>query len=172
MQANTATNLTADQTTQEQTTTSASNFIIQHVYVKDISFESPNPPYTFDNAWQPELEVNLATQSKVIKDTQHEVVLTITTKVSVNNKLAFLVEVKQAGSFLITGLTPEQLHHALGSFCPNILFPFAREVIADLVTRGGYPQLLLAPVNFDALYQQHLTEQNNGSTAQHDASAN
>lgn len=172
MQANTPENLTNATANKPQNTAATSNFIIQRIYVKDISFESPNTPYTFDAQWQPELEVNLETQSNPIQDTQHEVILTITAKVSVNAKLAFLVEVKQAGIFLIAGLTPEQLHHALGSFCPNILFPFAREVIADLVTRGGFPQLLLAPVNFDALYQQHLAQHNNGgTTAQHEASS-
>lgn len=133
-----------------------SNFIIQRIYVSDISFEAPNQSHTFKNDWHPEVEVNLATQSNYLDNNQHEVSITLTVKVTCASKLAFLVEVKQSGMFVIAGLDEQQLHHALGSFCPNILFPFARELIADLVMRGGFPQLLLAPVNFDALYNQHL----------------
>jgi preprotein translocase subunit SecB len=94
----------------------------------------------------------------------HEVVLSVTATVTSNKKSAFLIEVHQAGIFLISNLPNEQLHQMLGSFCPNILFPYVREVISDIIVRGGFPQLLLAPVNFDALYAQHLQDQKKTTT--------
>lgn len=141
----------------ETTADATPHFEIQRIYVRDLSFEAPYPPHF--STWTPEVQLNLETKSNRLQDNQHEVILTITANVTSNQKTAFLVEVHQAGIFLISGLPPDQLHHTLGSFCPNILFPYAREVISDLVVRGGFPQLLLAPVNFDALYNQHLTEQ-------------
>jgi len=136
------------------------HFEIQRIFVKDISFESPNTPHTFSEEWKPEVTLNLETKSNKISDNTHEVVLSITATINSNSKTAFLIEVDQAGLFLLTGFANEQLHQMLGSFCPNILFPYAREVISDVVVRGGFPQLILAPVNFDALYAQHLKDQN------------
>ena len=135
------------------------HFEIQRIYVKDLSFEAPNTPHTFNEEWKPEVQLNLETKSTRLQDDLHEVVLSITANVTSKDKPAFLVEVYQAGIFKVSNLPSEQLHHTLGSFCPNILFPYAREAISDLVVRGGFPQLLLAPVNFDALYMQHLEEQ-------------
>jgi preprotein translocase subunit SecB len=137
----------------------APQFEIQRIFVKDLSFESPNTPHTFVEEWKPEVTLNLETKSNRIQDNMHEVVLSITATVSTSKKTAFLIEVQQAGVFIITGFSSEQLHQMLGSFCPNILFPYAREVISDTVVRGGFPQLILAPVNFDALYAQHLEKQ-------------
>ncbi len=137
----------------------APHFEIHRIYMKDLSFEAPNTPHTFSEEWKPEVQLNLETKSSRLHDNQHEVVLSITANVSSSAKSAFLVEVHQAGIFMISGLEADQLHHTLGSFCPNILFPYAREAISDLVVRGGFPQLLLAPVNFDALYTQHMEEQ-------------
>jgi preprotein translocase subunit SecB len=134
-------------------------FEIQRIYTKDLSFEAPNTPHTFVEDWKPEVQLNLETKSNRIQENMHEVVLSITATVSTNKKSAFLIEVHQAGIFLISGIPNEQLRQMLGSFCPNILFPYAREVISDIVVRGGFPQLLLAPVNFDALYAQHMDDQ-------------
>ena len=134
-------------------------FEIQRIFVKDISFESPNTPHTFVEEWKPEVSLNLETKSTRIQDNLHEVVLSITATVTSNKKTAFLVEVDQAGVFAISGFPNDQLHHMLGSFCPNVLFPYAREVVSDIVVRGGFPQLILAPVNFDALYNKHMEEQ-------------
>ncbi len=134
------------------------HFEIQRIYVKDISFEAPNTPQTFVEEWKPEVSLNLETKSNRIQDNAHEVVLSITATVSTGKKTAFLIEVHQAGVFVVSGFPNEQLHQMLGSFCPNILFPYAREVVSDMVVRGGFPQLILAPVNFDALYEQHLSE--------------
>jgi preprotein translocase subunit SecB len=135
------------------------NFEIQRIYIKDSSYEAPNTPHTFSEDWKPEVQLNLETKSTRIQDNTHEVVLSVTATVTSSKKSAFLVEVHQAGIFLVTGFPSDQLHQMLGSFCPNILFPYAREAISDAVVRGGFPQLILAPVNFDALYAQHLEEQ-------------
>lgn len=140
------------------TETTMPQFEIQRIFVKDISFESPNTPHTFLEEWKPEVTLNLETKSNRVQENLHEVVLSITATVSSNKKTAFLIEVHQAGVFMISGLPNDQLHQMLGSFCPNILFPYAREVISDIVVRGGFPQLILAPVNFDALYNQHLEQ--------------
>ena len=137
-------------------------FEIQRIFVKDISFEAPNTPHTFTEEWKPEVTLNLETKSNRIQENMHEVVLSITATVATGKKTAFLIEVHQAGVFLINGFQNEQLHQMLGSFCPNILFPYAREVVSDTVVRGGFPQLILAPVNFDALYMQHLDKQKAG----------
>jgi preprotein translocase subunit SecB len=134
-------------------------FEIQRIFVKDISFESPNTPHTFVEEWKPEVSLNLETKSNRVQDHMHEVVLSITATVTTNKKTAFLIEVHQAGVFMINGFPSDQLHQMLGSFCPNILFPYAREVVSDIVVRGGFPQLILAPVNFDTLYTQHLEQQ-------------
>lgn len=135
------------------------HFEIQRIYTKDVSFESPNSPQTFVEEWKPEVSLNLESKSNRINEQLHEVVLSITATVTTDKKTAFLIEVHQSGVFLIDNFPSDQLHHMLGSFCPNILFPYAREVVSDLVVRGGFPQLLLAPVNFDALYAEHMKQQ-------------
>lgn len=143
-----------------QATATQPHFEIQRIFVKDLSFEAPNTPHTFIEEWKPEVVLNLETKSNRIQDQAHEVVLSVTATVSTSKKTAFLIEVHQAGVFIVSGFPGDQLHQMLGSFCPNILFPYAREVISDTVMRGGFPQLILAPVNFDALYSQHLEKQN------------
>lgn len=153
---------------QEKTTppnATSPHFEIQRIYVKDLSFEAPNTPHTFVEEWKPEVQLNLETKSNRIQDDIHEVVLSVTATVSSNKKPAFIVEVHLAGVFLMTGIPNDQIRPMLGSFCPNILFPYARETISDVVVRGGFPQLLLAPVNFDALYAQHLEDQQKGGQA-------
>ncbi|HLB41451.1 MAG TPA: protein-export chaperone SecB [Gammaproteobacteria bacterium] len=140
-------------------------FEIQRIFVKDISFEAPNTPHTFVEEWKPEVTLNLETKSSRIQENVHEVVLSITATVVSNKKTAFLVEVDQAGVFMISGFPNDQSHQMLGSFCPNILFPYAREVVSDIVVRGGFPQLILAPVNFDALYNKHIQEQGEATGA-------
>jgi preprotein translocase subunit SecB len=129
-------------------------FAIQKVYVKDISFETPNSPQIFQQQWQPVVNMDLASSAKLLEGPLYEVVLSITVTVSFEKQTVYLVEVQQAGIFHVAGLPQEVMERMLATVCPNILFPFAREVVADLVTRGGFPQLLLAPVNFDALYLQ------------------
>jgi len=136
------------------------NFVIQKLYLKDVSFESPNTPGVFsEQDWTPEINVQLNTESNTLADNVVEVVLKITVTAKQEDKTAFLVELAQAGVFTLEGFNDEEKAGMLGSYCPNVLFPFAREAISELVSKGGFPQLLLAPVNFDALYQQHLQQQ-------------
>jgi len=158
--------LDANQSAQNQ-----AQFEIQRIYTKDISFEAPNTPHTFVEEWKPEVQLNLETKSNRIQENMHEVILSVTATVTTSKKSAFLVEVHQAGIFLIKGIPSDQLRQMLGSFCPNILFPYAREVISDVVVRGGFPQLLLAPVNFDALYAQHMTGSDGKDQTKTDESA-
>lgn len=147
----------SNQTPPPQTAEEA-QFMIQRVYVKDSSFETPNTPAVFQQQWEPELSLDLNTQNVLLEKDVYEVVLTVTATVKNQDAVAFLAEVKQAGIFTIQGAPAEQLDHLLGSFCPNILFPYARETITSQVIRGSFPQLVLAPINFDALYMQQLEE--------------
>jgi len=139
---------------------SAQLFKILRVYIKDVSFESPQAPKVFTQStqWQPNVSLHLNTESKVLDNDNYEVELTVTATVKLGEDVAYLIEIKQAGLFMIKGFETERLGPMLGSFCPNILFPFAREEIAALVQKGGFPQMLLDPVNFDALYAQHLSQ--------------
>jgi preprotein translocase subunit SecB len=141
-------------------------FSIQKLYIKDISFESPDTPsvFTFTN-WEPQIELNLNNASKKISDGVFEVVLSVTSTVKNNDKTAFLVEVQQAGIFNISGFNEQDLKYILGAQCMNILFPYAREVVSDLTNRGGFPPLLLNPVNFDALYAQAMQQQQQDAEA-------
>ncbi|GBF28932.1 protein-export protein SecB [bacterium MnTg03] len=140
--------------------TQKTHFSIQKIYVKDVSFESPDTPKAFSFAkWEPKIELNLNNSHTSIDENLYEAVLTITATVSHQDKTAFLVEVQQAGIFAVAGFKENDKKYLLGSQCMNILFPFARETISDLTTRGGFPPLLLSPVNFDALYQQHMQKQ-------------
>ena len=131
------------------------NFTIQRIYLKDLSFESPLAPQVFTKQeWKPDVNIELAVKNERIEDNVYEVVLLITITLSHEKKTVFINEVKQAGVFVIEGAQPAQLEHLLGSYCPNIIFPYAREVVSDIVVRGGFPQLLLAPINFDALFEE------------------
>lgn len=143
----------------EQTEQGKQQFVIHKIYTKDISFEAPNAPAIFNEEWTPEVNFDLNSQARSIGENTYEVVLSLTVTTNNKDKTAFLVEVQQAGIFGMSGFGPQELSHMLGSFCPNIIFPYAREVISDLVTRGGFQPLLLAPVNFDALYAQHMEQQ-------------
>ncbi|MDT4289855.1 protein-export chaperone SecB [Methylomonas sp. MO1] len=142
----------------EINTSSEKQFAIQKIYTKDISFETPNAPKIFTQKWEPALDLNLGTHVQPIENSMYEVSLTLTVTVKIADSTAYLVEVNQSGIFSIAGFTEQEMGPMLGSFCPNVLFPYAREVISDLVNKGGFPQLILAPVNFDALYMQHLQQ--------------
>lgn len=141
-------------------------FAIQKLYLKDVSFESPNAPTVFaDGEWQPEVNVQLNSTNQNIGENTYEVDLKITVTAKQGEKTAFLVEITQSGIFTIGGFPQEGLHGMLGAFCPETLFPFAREAIAELVNKGGFPQLYLAPVNFNALYTQQLQQQQQAASA-------
>ncbi len=138
-------------------------FSMQRIYTKDISFESPSTPNIFKKQWQPKVNVDLNTKSdKIDEEGNFEVVLTITITAKVDDETAFLVEVQQAGIFFITGIEDENLRRVLATAAPNILFPYARESIDTVCVKGGFPAVMLAPVNFDALYQQALAQAQNG----------
>ena len=130
-------------------------FIIQRLYMKDLSFEAPHTPSIFQQEWNPELALNVFCENNILDDNIYEVILTVTVKVTNQSTVAFIVEAKQAGIFMISGAIDEQLKHLLGSFCPNILFPYARAAITAQVVNGSFPQLILAPINFDAIYMQN-----------------
>jgi len=133
-------------------------FAIQRIYVKDISFESPNSPAIFRKEWTPDVKLDLDTKSHKLEDNLFEVVLSVTVTVTVGEETAFLCEVEQAGIFTVPEMPDAQMAHMQASFCPNILFPYARETISNLVNRGTFPQLNLAPVNFDALFAQYVQQ--------------
>ncbi|MEM5528388.1 protein-export chaperone SecB [Gammaproteobacteria bacterium AS21] len=134
-------------------------FSIQRIYLKDISLEAPNSPQSFTQEWKPEINLEMNTQSKQLGDDVYEVVLTLTVTAKNETETAFLIEVQQAGIFVVSGMEDAETHHALGAFCPNILFPYARETIDSLVVKASFPALMLAPVNFDALYAQQMERQ-------------
>jgi preprotein translocase subunit SecB len=134
-------------------------FGMQRIYTKDVSFESPATPDVFRKSWQPKFSVDLNTKSQSIdEEGNHEVVLTITVTAKVEEETVFLVEVQQAGIFYISGIEGENLRRLLGTAAPNVLFPYARESIDALVVKGGFPAIMLSPVNFEALYQQALAQ--------------
>ncbi len=141
--------------------TAGVEFFIQKIFTKDLSFESPNTPAIFTKPWKPETNVAINTASQKLDDKNFEVTLSVTATTKSNADVAYVAEVKQTGVFGITGAPESQLGHILGSFCPNTLFPYAREAISSLVTRGGFPELNLTPINFDALYAQSLQQAQN-----------
>ena len=129
-------------------------FQLQRIYLKDLSFESPRAPQVFQKQWQPQVHMDLNTANTKVADDLYEVVLSITLTAKQEEDTALLVEIKQAGLFVIQGLEGQQLAHALGAFCPNILFPYARETIDSVVGKGSLPPFMLAPVNFDAIFAE------------------
>jgi preprotein translocase subunit SecB len=143
---------------EESTQQAERQFTLQKIYVKDVSFETPHSPEVFTLKWEPKVEFNLASNAKQLQEGLFEVSLTVTLTVKVEDKTAYLVEICQAGIFSAAGFTDQEFGHLLGSYCPNVLFPYAREAVSDLVIKGGFPPMLLAPVNFDALYMQHLQQ--------------
>lgn len=135
-------------------------FAIQKLYVKDVSFESPDSPSSFSfKQWEPKIDLNLTNNQRKIEDDLYEAVLCLTATVSHQDKTAFLIEVQQAALVSMSGFDEDEKKYLLGSQCMTILFPYAREAISDMSVRGGFPPLILSPVNFDALYQQHMQQQ-------------
>lgn len=145
----------------ENTEQTPVEFQIQRIYIKDVSFEAPNLPTIFHQEWKPQLGFELDTETVQVDEDLYEVALhmTVSTTLEDSGDIAFICEVKQAGVFTIKGLEGIQLQHALASQCPTILFPYARELISNLVNRGTFPALNLSPVNFDALFVDYLERQ-------------
>lgn len=134
---------------------------IQRIYAKDVSFEAPNLPHIFQQEWKPKLGFDLSTETTQIGEDLYEVVLNISVETTLEDSgdVAFICEVKQAGVFTISGLDDMQMAHCLTSQCPNMLFPYARELVSNLVNRGTFPALNLSPVNFDALFVEYMNRQ-------------
>ncbi len=135
---------------------------VAKIYVKDFSFESPQAPNIFNaKEWAPSTNLNIRSSHSPISDSLHEVVLTITVdaREKETEKTIFLVELQQAGVFDIGGYEKEEMAVLIGSFCPGVLYPYARETIAGVIQKGGFPEFVLQPINFDALYQQSLQQQ-------------
>jgi preprotein translocase subunit SecB len=139
--------------------------LLQKIYVKDLSFESPKAPLIFTTNVTPQTQLNVRSSAQEVAPDTQEVTLTITVEAKDKDATLFLAEVAQSGIFLIQGYSAEERSIILGSFCPNTLYPFAREVVADLVTKGGFPQLLLQPLNFDAIYAQAMQERASRASA-------
>ena len=133
-------------------------FQLQKLYVKDASFEIPNAPQIFQDEGQVEIKLNLAQKVADLAEGVHEVVLTVTVTATSGEKTAYLAEVQQAGIFAIVGLPEQGKHAALNTLCPHTLFPYARRLITDLVADGGFPPLVLQPINFDQIYAQRMQE--------------
>lgn len=134
---------------------------LQAIYIKDVSFEAPLGPIAAANAQaQPQVALNLNTAGNQLGPDLHEVVLTVTVNAKAGENTFYLCEVKQAGLFVVRGLTPELLRNVLASFCPTMLLPYARQTVSDLIVKGGFPPFLLPPVNFDALLEQAIAQQN------------
>jgi preprotein translocase subunit SecB len=129
-------------------------FSIEKVYVKDLSLEVPNAPEVFLNRENPNVQIQLQTEGKAVQDGVYDVTLTVTVTATIGDKTMFLVEARQAGIFQIRNVPQDDLQPILGIACPNILFPYARETVSDSINRAGFPPVILAPVNFEALYQQ------------------
>ena len=129
---------------------------LQSVYLKDCSYEAPNGPRV-DGNWNPQINLDLHTGAATLAADVREIVLTVTVSAKQNDSTVFLVEVKQAGIFVMRNLSEDDTKRAVGSVCPGVLFPYARAAVSHLVTQGGFPQFLLPPVNFDALYAANQT---------------
>jgi len=145
-------------------------FQLLRIYTKDVSFEAPNAPDIFRGNWQPQHELNLNTKVNKLEEESYEVVLSVTATTKMEDKTAFIVEVHQAGVFGVKGFPETELGPLLGAYCPNLLFPYAREVVSDLVTKGSFPQLVLQPVNFEALFAQHQQQLAEQAKTQADSS--
>ena len=149
----------AKETKTEAEQKNAAQFSLQKIYIRDLSFESPAPAeYFLKKNFMPEINLQLNAESSKLSDDVYEVVLniTLTAKDKEADKICYLVELKQAGIFTLANFPRKDLEAMVNSYCVNILFPYAREAISSIIEKGGFPQLLLAPINFDALYQQHM----------------
>lgn len=131
-------------------------FGVQRIYTKDISFETPNSPAIFQKEWKPEVKLDIDTRTNEVSANTYEVVLSVTVTATVGEETAFLCEVQQAGIFQLGEMPEQGKAHTLGSYCPNMLFPYAREAVSNLVNRGTFPQLNLAPVNFEAIFAAYV----------------
>jgi preprotein translocase subunit SecB len=144
--------------TNPQATPTTPEIVLQQIYLKDCSYEAPNGPRIPAAQWNPKFSLNLNTASTELGAELREVVLTVTIEAKVGDNVAYLVELKQAGVFVVRNCTEGDLKKVIGSVCPTVLFPYARAACSDLITQGGFPQFLLPPVNFDSLFERSMVE--------------
>ncbi|TQV65996.1 protein-export chaperone SecB [Exilibacterium tricleocarpae] len=133
-------------------------FAMQRIYLKDLSFEAPMGVEAFKKQWKPQVNQELNTKTNRVDDDNYEVVLTLTITAKIDEETAFLTEIQQAGLFLVKGIEGQQLAQVLNTMCPQILFPYAREAVDNIVTKGSFPPLMLPPINFDALFAQAMAQ--------------
>ena len=149
---------------------------IERVYLRDASFESPKAPGVFDSGWNPNVQVDINTRSNRLDSVRHEVVLTLTLKARIEDDVAMIVELQQAGVFRLEGMEDGMRQQALAVACPNILFPYAREAVDALVTKGAFPPFMLAPISFEAIYaeakRRKAAQDPQGEVIQDDRSVN
>ena len=138
---------------------------LQKVYIKDASFEVPGAPQIFQEQGQPQVQLNLQQQVGILGENVYEVVLTVTVTCKLEEKTAYLAEVQQAGVFGVSGFDAQSRDTVLATYCPNVLFPYARQVVSDLIQNGGFPPFLLQPINFEALYAENARRQAEGTPA-------
>jgi preprotein translocase subunit SecB len=155
----------------EENAQPAQQFTVQRIYVKDISFETPQGHEVFRQTWKPQVNLEINWRNLRIDDNNYEVVLTLSVTVSIEEKTAFLAEVQQAGIFFVSGIAEPQLRQVLGTICLAMLFPYAREAIDNLAVRGSFPPLMLAPVNFDALFAQAMKQAQDKAQAEKSGAA-
>ena len=152
---------------EEPQPTPEKQLLLQKIYIKDFSFESPRAPAIFGTNVSPKTQISIKSTAKELTPDTQEVILTLTLEATDQDKTLFMVEIEQAGLFRMQGYSEEEQRMLIGSYCPGTMYPFAREAIADIITRGGFPQLLLQPINFDGLYARAIKEagDSNGGSA-------
>ncbi len=140
--------------------------VLQKIFLRDCSVEVPDAPMIFTREWKPQMDVQLNTDVQDVAEKTHQVTLSVTVTAKLGEAVAYLIELQQAGVFVIQGFDKEADRRAvLGAYCPNVLFPYVREAVSDLIQKAGFPQFLLQPVNFDALFQEYLKQQSGAATA-------
>ena len=137
---------------------------LQKLYIKDVSFEAPGVPQIFQDQGQPQIQLNLAQQIGTLAENVYEVVLTVTVTCKLAEKTAYLAEVQQAGGFGLSGFDNSNRDVVLATYCPNVLFPYARQIVSDLIQNGGFPPFLMQPINFESLYAEQARRRAEGAT--------
>ena len=146
--------------TQQQQAATGPQVIMQKIFLADCSVEVPGAPLVFTKEWKPQMDVQINTDVKKVADSTHQVTVSVTVKAKLDDEVAYLVEVQQAGIFVLQGFAEQDdVRPVLGAYCPNTLFPYLRECVSELIQKAGFPQFLLQPVNFDALFQEYLKQQ-------------
>ena len=154
----------ADEITQANGAAAAgAQLSLQKVYIKDASFEVPGAPQIFQDQGQPQIQLNLSQQVGTLANDVYEVVLTVTVTCKLAEKTAYLAEVQQAGVFGLSGFDNQNREAVLATYCPNVLFPYARQAVSDLIQNGGFPPFLMQPINFESLYAEQMKRRAEGA---------